>query len=179
MQDNPPYVAIFGSDRSRRERGAKRFYAAVLDAMTKSLSAAYIDGRVVGLLAADPPGACLPPLSKQLQMLPQLLRMGTPSELYRGLILVNALKRNDLKESHWHVGPIAVEPELQGKGIGGHLMQEFCTQIDREQEVAFLETEKNENVEFYKRFGFVVVGEDRPLDVTQWYMRRAPSGTAE
>ncbi len=179
MRDNPPYVAIFGSDRSKRERGAKRFYRAVMGAMTKQPMAAYIDARLVGLLAADPPGTCMPSLAKQIQILPQLLRMGTPADLYRGLFFVRALKRNDLEESHWHVGPVAVEPELQGNGIGGQLMQEFCSKIDSKQEVAFLETEKTENVKFYERFGFKVVGEDGPLDVTQWYMRRSPSGAAE
>lgn len=174
MQGNPPFVAIFGGDRSRREFGAMRFYGATLCGMQKRLLAAYIDGRPVGVLAADPPGTCMPPLMGQLKMMPKLMRMGSPAELYRGLSFVKAIKRHDLQESHWHIGPVAVEPELQGRGIGKQLMGAVCSQMDQESGIAFLETEKLENVRLYEKFGFEVIDEDRPLGVTQWYMRRAP-----
>lgn len=174
MQDNPPYMAIFGQDRSRRERGVNRFYRATLISMGKLMLAAYDDSRVVGVLAADPPGTCMPSLGKQLKMLPELVRMGNPTDLYRGLVFVKAMKRHDLQVRHWHIGPVAVEPDMQGRGIGKQLMSAICLKIDQEREVAFLETEKPENVRLYEKFGFEVIEEDRPLGVTQWYMRRAP-----
>jgi ribosomal protein S18 acetylase RimI-like enzyme len=37
---------------------------------------------------------------------------------------------------------------------------------------AYLETDKPENVRFYERFGFEVVGEEEVLGVPNWFMLR-------
>ena len=38
--------------------------------------------------------------------------------------------------------------------------------------------DKRENVAFYERFGFEVVGEDEVLGVRNWFMLRSPEGAA-
>ncbi len=57
-------------------------------------------------------------------------------------------------EPHWHLGPVAVDAHLQGKGIGRALIAEYCARLDRANAVGYLETDKTENVKFYRRFGF-------------------------
>jgi ribosomal protein S18 acetylase RimI-like enzyme len=46
--------------------------------------------------------------------------------------------------------------------------------MDAAGEDAYLETDKPENVRFYERFGFEVVGEQEVIGVPNWYMARRP-----
>jgi predicted N-acetyltransferase YhbS len=72
------------------------------------------------------------------------------------------------------VGPVAVDPHLQGLGIGSDLMRALCRRMDAAGEEAYLETDKEINVRFYERFGFEVVGEEDVLGVPGWIMLRHP-----
>jgi ribosomal protein S18 acetylase RimI-like enzyme len=83
--------------------------------------------------------------------------------------------KHDLPERHWHLGPVAVDLELQGQGIGRELMSEFCARMDSAGETGYLETDKARNVEFYRKFGFQTIGEASVLGVPNWFMRRPPS----
>jgi len=80
--------------------------------------------------------------------------------------------RRDLAEPHWHLGPVAVDPHLQGKGIGGALLAKFCVRMDDSGALSYLETDKSENVRFYERFGFTVIAESKILGVPNWFMSR-------
>ena len=53
-------------------------------------------------------------------------------------------------------------------------MREHC-RLDGAGEVGYLETDKPDNVRFYERFGYEVVGEQPVLGVPNWFMRR-PAG---
>ena len=86
---------------------------------------------------------------------------------------MNAWRTRDPDEPHWHLGPVAVEPGLQGMGIGSQMMEEFARRMDRERAVAYLETDKLQNVMFYERFGFETIDERVVLGVPNWFMRRA------
>jgi predicted N-acetyltransferase YhbS len=81
---------------------------------------------------------------------------------------------HDLPERHWHVGPVSVEPVLQGSGIGERMMRALNERLDADGEVAWLETDKPGNVVFYRRNGYVVVDELEHHGVTEWFMRRDP-----
>src|SRR5262249_6296183 len=86
--------------------------------------------------------------------------------------------RRDLAEPHWHLGPVAVDPHLQGKGIGGALLAKFCVRMDDSGALSYLETDKSENVRFYERFGFTVIAESKILGVPNFFMsRRCRLGT--
>ena len=54
-----------------------------------------------------------------------------------------------------HLGPIGVAPEAQGQGIGTALMNRYIEHLKQERSAGYLETDRPENVEFYKKFGFV------------------------
>ncbi len=47
--------------------------------------------------------------------------------------------------------------------------------MDSAHAVAYLETDKPENVTFYQKFGFETVGEAEVLGTRNWFMRRAPT----
>jgi len=54
---------------------------------------------------------------------------------------------------------IGVDPALQGRGFGGELLSALIEECDRAGMPLYLETETENNVRMYERFGFVVVKE--------------------
>ena len=81
---------------------------------------------------------------------------------------------HDPDQPHSHFGPLAVDPDLQGNGIGSLLLSTYCSQLDDAGRVGYLETDKSENVRLYERFGFVVSAEAAVIGVNNWFMTRAP-----
>jgi GNAT superfamily N-acetyltransferase len=79
----------------------------------------------------------------------------------------------DPDEPHVHLGPIAVAPEAQRQGVGTALMKVYIEHLEREKAAGYLETDRPENVEFYKKFGFVVHHEETVIGTPVWYMWRA------
>ena len=78
----------------------------------------------------------------------------------------------DPQEPHVHLGPIGVAPAMQRQGIGTALMNRYVEQLIQERTIGYLETDRLENVEFYKNFGFVVKHEEVVIGAPTWYMRR-------
>ena len=78
----------------------------------------------------------------------------------------------DPEEPHVHLGPIGVAPALQGQGVGTALMNRYIEYLKQEEAAGYLETDRPENVEFYKKFGFVVRREEELIGTPTWYMWR-------
>ncbi|MGH7784124.1 MAG: GNAT family N-acetyltransferase, partial [Candidatus Binatia bacterium] len=73
---------------------------------------------------------------------------------------------------HVHLGPIGVSPATQGMGIGTALMDHYINHLTKEHTAGYLETDRRENMEFYKKFGFVVEREESLIGTPIWYMWR-------
>ena len=79
---------------------------------------------------------------------------------------------HDPVEQHWHLGPIGVLPSHRGMGVGTQLMQRFCKEVDNCSATAYLETDLDENVRFYEKFGFKVMSKSNIFKVENRYMLR-------
>ena len=79
----------------------------------------------------------------------------------------------DPKQSHWHLDPLCVLPDLQKQGIGSALLMRFCELVDEQKMDAYLETDQPGNVRLYERFGFKVKETEPVLGVPNWFMWRA------
>jgi ribosomal protein S18 acetylase RimI-like enzyme len=62
-----------------------------------------------------------------------------------------------VKEPHYHLNWLAVEPELQETGIGTELMYAMLEKFSKEKMKCYLDTQERENVEYYRKFGFKVL----------------------
>ncbi len=175
MRDNPLHVAAFGEDPERRRRSFRRLMAAAFSIrdFSHTLVARREDGVIVGVCGMMPPGNCLPDFRQRLQLVPTLLSIG-PRAVGRTMRWLGVWEKHDPEERHWHLGPLAVDAHLQGMGVGSRMMQVFCAQMDAAREDAYLETDKPENVRFYERFGFELIGEQEVLGVTNYFMLRRP-----
>jgi len=176
MRDNPNIVAAFGGDPDVRYRQLLRLFGAMAASEVPGrdrdiLVARGRDDSILGVCGMMPPGRCQPGLGRQLRLAPSLLALG-PGSAGRTMKWLGAWSGHDPGERHWHLGPVAVDAHLRGRGIGSELMRAFCEKMDASGEVAYLETDKEINVRFYEKFGFEVVGEEEVLGVPNWFMTR-------
>ncbi len=178
MLDNPTHVAALGRDPKLRQQRVHRIFSRVLPVLGNPfLAATDSGGAILGVLGMAAPGRCKPSGKQRMQLTLGLLPLG-PRALPRSLQWVGTWEKLDLAAPHWHLGPVAVDTHLQGMGIGSELMRVFCAQMDAAGQDSYLETDKPENVRFYRRFGFEVVGEQDVIGVPNWFMVRrsgAPS----
>lgn len=77
---------------------------------------------------------------------------------------------------HWYLWAIGVEPDYQGQGIGGSLIQPVLSRAEEAGLPCYLETQTEANVAFYQKRGFEVLsaGEVPGHGVMAWTMAREP-----
>jgi ribosomal protein S18 acetylase RimI-like enzyme len=174
MRDNPLNLAAYGrSERLRRARHAHLITGLLGASPTLAMTGAFRGGVLVGVSGAAPSGTCQLTSTQRLRMLPTLARMG-PAAAARVLVWTRTWSSHDPAEPHVHLGPVAVDAHLQGHGVGTALLVDHCSRLDAAGQIGYLETDKPENVSFYSRFGYAVVGEETVLGVPNWFMVRRP-----
>jgi GNAT superfamily N-acetyltransferase len=133
---------------------------------------AFQDDTLVGIAGMVPPGKCQPSMREKVMVLPRIFPAVGGSAFARVGRWMGTWAQHDPSEPHWHLGPVAVDAHLQGRGIGGQLMKEYCARLDRARAVGYLETDKPTNVSFYGKFGFKMTGSAPVLNTPNWFMRR-------
>ena len=153
-------------------RSSLELFVGLVQGQTAPIGA-LLGEHIVGVAGASPPGVCIgvtaPP---ELREAPA--EVGPPGDFSRAEFVWALFCSRDLEERHWHLGPVAVEPVLQGAGVGSLMLRAFGDQMDAEGEVAWLETDKPENVVFYRRAGWEVAEDVTEHGLTTWFMRRDP-----
>lgn len=172
MVDNPVHVPVYGADERRREKR----HAQLMRTHFRTAPAVHIegverDGRLVGVAAAASPGRCQPDATARIRLLSRALTFGlrTTSRL---LVWKRSWEEHDPDEPHVHLGPVSVDRHVRGQGIGSLLLLRHAGTLDSMGLAGYLETDRPEAVGFYRRFGYVVVGEREVLGVPCWFMRR-------
>lgn len=177
MRDIPTHLAAFGPDPNHRLRYSQTLFGMLTGAdefHEHALAARLEDGTLVGVCGMHPPGECRAPAGQQLRTLARMVLAG-PRTTLRTMRWMSIWAKHDPEEPHWHLGPVAVEPRFQGRGIGSRMMSRFCADVDAAGDDAYLETDMAINVHFYERFGFEVTGLAEVLGVQHWFMFR-PAG---
>jgi ribosomal protein S18 acetylase RimI-like enzyme len=170
MRDNPLQVVAIGHDPERRVRVMHRGFARLLRLNGRPVVGAWDGDRLVGMAAAADPGHCQPSTRERLRLAPTFLGAGRAApRLGRWM---SAWAKFDPARPHSHLGPVAVDPHLQGRGIGSMLLADYCRRLDQARMLSYLETDKPENVRLYERFGYEVTAETMVLGVTSWFMSR-------
>jgi ribosomal protein S18 acetylase RimI-like enzyme len=175
-RDAPLTRAIYGDDPVQRLRAAGRVMGARVSVMNLPLLVARRGDVIIGVCGMAPPGSCQPSVAQRMRFAPVLAR-GGPRALKKTLQMAAEWEKYHPEERHWHLGPVAVEPGFQGKGVGGQMVARFCALVDAEREKSWLETDKAESARFFERFGFVTVDEAEVLGVPNWFMRREPAAS--
>jgi hypothetical protein len=174
-------MRVFGiPNGGQRSKAMCRFFVPVLKGLYQRgiVLGAVLADRLVGVCAMTRPGFCQPGTVEKARVFPAAL-IGNPIQTpLRILNWVGEWARRDPSQPHWHLGPVAVEPDLQGQGIGTAMLDAFCAIADSTGTQAYLETDKDENVCFYQRFGFTVLESAQVLGVLNWFMFRSTEAKA-
>jgi GNAT superfamily N-acetyltransferase len=176
MRDNPLHVAALGDDPQRRVRVMQRIFTRMFPLGGRDALVAWQDGRLVGVAGSAVPGRCRPSGLDRVKLVPAMLAVGTAVPTMSRWF--GSWAERDPKELHSHFGPFAVDLDCQGRGIGSQLLARYCHEVDEAGVLAYLETDKPENVRLYERFGFAVTDAAEVIGVRNWFMRREPRGGA-
>ena len=161
FQDDPLMVYIVPR-AARRRRSLPSFFRVTLHYCLRY-------GTVYTTESLDGVACCLPPG----QTSPSILRLlgvilgGTPwvpSPLALPRTLHATRYTDEVHASaapgpHWYLWVLGVEPENQGQGHGGRLLQAVIQQARAQGVPCYLETENPRNVPFYQKHGFRLVRE--------------------
>jgi ribosomal protein S18 acetylase RimI-like enzyme len=93
----------------------------------------------------------------------------------RFVAVLDTLEGYHLRDPHWYLLGLGVEPARQRQGIGSRLVRFITERADREGLPCYLETLRPENVLFYRTLGFEVQVEGEfPGGPHFWTMKRGP-----
>jgi len=175
MRDNPLHIAALGSDANQRiNRLTGMFSVALPLVLSKGiLLGAFDDETLVGIAGMLAPGQCQPTLTEKLTFAPRIIPNVGFDAAMRVRSWLDQWAKYDLRQPHWHLGPVSVDAHLQGTGIGTRLMNEYCSRVDATHATGYLETDKASNVNFYEKFGFETVASAAVLETPNWFMTRA------
>lgn len=171
MRDNPLHVAAIGDDPGSRDCLMRGLFRELLT-QDRTVLGAWRGERLVGVAAYTAPGRCRPTGRQLVALLRPLARFGI--RIPRVLRWQAIWARRDPGEPHAHLGPVAVDPEMWGLGIGTRLLREYGRILDGAGDRGYLETDRVENVRFYRRIGFRVTSESDVIGVRNWFMVRDP-----
>jgi GNAT superfamily N-acetyltransferase len=174
--NNPLHQSAFG--RGRIDQNRLFFRIGLRHMFIGQAFVALVDHAVCGYVHFNPSPHCLPApeelpnavatLLKPLgEAVPQVIRWFT------------RWCRLDPEAPHVHLGPIGVAPKMQGQGVGTALMNRYVEFLEQEKTAGYLETDRPENVEFYKKFGFRIQREEILIGTPTWYMWRPHNDEGE
>ncbi len=156
FSDDPVTRFVFPSDRAWRRRSAA-FYTAVARALAPVGRVDLAGDFAAAAIWREPGGNELAGWRGRLFTLRMAfcVRAGIP----RAVRLGRALERVHPRERHWYLSVIGTDPREQGRGHASELIEPVLERCDAEGLPAYLESSKEGNVSFYRRFGFEVVEE--------------------
>jgi ribosomal protein S18 acetylase RimI-like enzyme len=164
--------------RRGRRIAIPAFFSAVIHEHLATTYAATAGPDLVGVLTCACPdeprahlGARFRARSRLLQV--QALFPRSSRQLLAGL---RSMERLRPPQPHWYLAFAAVEPELQGQGIGDALLRPVLQQADSDDVLCYLETPFPRTQALYRRLGFELVSESRPFKDARplWGMIRIP-----
>ena len=127
---NPVHVAAFGRGRHPANEA---FFHMGLAAMKGPKLVAMEGSELVGVIHWVASPACQYSQGEKLRMMPRMAGSVGVRPAFRVAAWLSDWSKLDPAEPHLHLGPIGVDPEVQGRQIGRRLMEQYC----QAQECAF------------------------------------------
>jgi GNAT superfamily N-acetyltransferase len=150
--DNEIWVWLLRRDWQRR-RLLPRHYRAMIPRVYMPRAAAWTTRDTVGASLWFPPGTLELNRRERLAELVSLLPEGVDC-FRKAARWEELIARHHPKEPHWYLQTLSIAPEHQRKGAGTALIAPGLDRADDERMPAYLETQRESNVPFYRRFGF-------------------------
>lgn len=164
-----PFFEYLDPHPVTRARGLALFWRAMI---ASSGAAAIItgarrpeDGRLLGLSVVVPPGHWPLSIPQQGRQLLGALRamVVRPPALVKGARYLFSMEAAHPKDQLWYLMLLVVDPSVQRGGIGSLLQQDMLRSADADGLDCYLETQKESNVPYYRRFGYELTRELKPV----------------
>jgi GNAT superfamily N-acetyltransferase len=173
--DDPAFSWVLRSDPERLgilERGFDLFLRRIWMEQEET----YTTAGTVAVAVWERPDEWKLGVGKQLLLAPAMMRT-FGRHLPRLLRALMTLEAKHPHEPHYYLPFVGVDPEWQGRGLGGAVLAPVLERCDAEGMPAFLEASTPRNRALYERHGFAAteeftLGEGAP---PQWRMWRAPA----
>lgn len=156
-----PMFDHFAKDLLAEHLFLPRFFAPIVgDCVRHGRSwVAEVDGVARGFAGWLPPGT-YPRGSRRDALVALGVARAAPRAKHIGEAgkLLLAMDEVHPHEPSWYLAVLGVDPELQRQGVGGRLIEPGLDAADDESLPCYLETQREENLAFYGRFGFEEIG---------------------
>ena len=172
--DDPVMAWILTDDHSRNRRLAGLF-STLMRGHYLPLGTVWTTDDQAGAALWAPPGRAIIPAPTVLRHLPFLVH-ALGRRALTALRALSHVEQQHPKEPHWYLGVLGTRTADQGKGVGSALLAPVLRRCDEEGVPAFLESSKERNIAYYRRFGFEVTSEIQLPSggPTVWPMWRDP-----
>jgi ribosomal protein S18 acetylase RimI-like enzyme len=177
--DDPPMLAILGEvpDPSERARRLAVMFSVAL-AMNRRrgqpVFGVFDRGRVVAAAVVEgvDPASFVMVMLPHLHRLPRLVAALGWDGVKRALRLLDVLARNHPVQPHLYLNLLGVDPDHQRRHYGIAILDHLRALARARGDLAgvYLETATPQNVAYYQRAGYEVLGELNPLGVRMWRM---------
>jgi len=166
---NDPFFSYLVPDDKGRRRSLPIFFRSVFAHMGpkgRVVTVRNEENVIVGVAAWQVTGGYPLSIGTQLAQLPSSLRAmyRRPKAMGIGYSYMAAITGAHKKDAHWYLMVLCADPSVQRTGVGTLLLEQAFAEIDAEGVGTYLETPRDDNIAYYRRFGFELVDTLRPVD---------------
>jgi len=178
---NDPFFSYLFPTEKMRERSLPIFFRTVFAHMgSKGRIVTVRNERdeIVGIAAWQTTGGYPLGIGVQLGQMPGSIRAMFPrgKSFSDGFKYMAALTNAHTKDPQWYLMVLCADPSDQRSGVGTMLLEHAFAMVDAEGVGSYLETPRDDNVPYYRRFGYELLETLRPIEGGPPYytMWRAP-----
>jgi len=166
---NDPFFRFLSPGDRLRERGLTIFFRTNLAHAGEGARLVTVRDAadtIVGLSLWLPTNRYPQSARTQLAQLPGTVRAlyRRPRALVDGTKYLAAIAKSHPKELHWYLYLLVADPTIQRSGVGTRLMEHGLAETDAEGVGSYLETQNEDNLGYYRRFGYELRETLRPVD---------------
>jgi ribosomal protein S18 acetylase RimI-like enzyme len=165
MLNNPLHIAVFQGNGESERLEIQRMFIELFNKLPGIIFVAKDHSKIIGVMRMKSAAR------QKIDIEPSEI-MDEHNINWRKSFWLREWAKREPEEQHWHLGPIVVLPSHRRKGLGSQLMKRFCEEVDNCSARAYLETDLDENVLFYEKFGFEIISRSSIFGVDNKYMVR-------
>ena len=173
--DEPGTVAVVRSTPEKRLRILKKHFRmqASMGLSQGASRCAIHNGEIVAAMLITPPGkASTPPVVDMITIMVRSVFEVGPAMVCRGLRSSLDDEKHRPQEPNYFLEMLAINPHLQGQGIGSLLLSHLIEMADGEGVMVYLSTTQPRTVRLYERHGFKTIVQGKTLGVPNFHMVR-------